>query len=305
MSSLIQVRNLSKSYGKHISINNISFDVGKGRCTALLGPNGAGKTTTLRLLAGLLTPTSGSISFEGGEPGADYRKLLGYLPQAASFYGWMSGEEYISFASKLSGLSNREAAVMGAAALERVGLKEAARRRISGYSGGMKQRLGLAQALVHRPRLLLLDEPVSALDPIGRREVMEMLREIRQETTVIFSTHVLHDAEDICDDIILLNQGGIAEQGTLAELRSRYTLPVIRLRVEKQREALEWLNALSSRSFVLESRLSGDEVLLDVNDVHEARRIMVQEAADRGIPLLNFEVGSSTLEDLFMKVVGS
>ncbi|WP_410512337.1 ABC transporter ATP-binding protein [Paenibacillus sp. BR2-3] len=301
----MEVRDLCKSYGKHLSVNHINFNIEKGHCTALLGPNGAGKTTTLRMLAGLLAPTSGGISFEGAEPGTDYRKQLGYLPQAPAFYGWMSGEEYVIFAAKLSGLRSGEAAAMAATALERVGLKEAARRRIAGYSGGMKQRLGLAQALVHRPRLLLLDEPVSALDPIGRREVMEMLREIREETTIIFSTHVLHDAEEICNNIILLNQGVIAEHGTLADLRLRYRIPVIRLRVEKQQEAIQWLQSLSAKSFVLEGQVSGVDAFFNVNDVGEARRVIVQEAASLGIPLLHFEAGSSTLEDLFMKVVGS
>ncbi|MCL6604562.1 MAG: ABC transporter ATP-binding protein [Paenibacillus sp.] len=305
MPALMEVRSLSKSFGKHLSVNNIDFDIEKGHCIALLGPNGAGKTTTLRMLAGLLVPTSGSIRFDGSAPGSDYRRQLGYLPQSPSFYGWMSGEEYVIFAAKLSGLRSREAATMATEVLARVGLKEAARRRIAGYSGGMKQRLGLAQALVHRPQLLLLDEPVSALDPIGRREVMEMLREIREETTIIFSTHVLHDAEEICDDIILLNHGGIAEQGTLGELRTKHRIPVIRMRVENQEKAMQWLESLASKPFVTEGHVSGEEAVLNVSDIGEARQIIVQEAAAYGIPLLQFEAGSSTLEDLFMKVVGS
>lgn len=305
MSSLMQVRNLCKSYGKHMSVGDISFDIKKGRCIALLGPNGAGKTTTLRMLAGLLAPTSGAISFEGSAPGADYRQQLGYLPQSPAFYGWMSAEEYMSFAAKLSGMRSRETSARIAEVLELVGLKQDARRRIAGYSGGMKQRLGLAQALVHRPRILLLDEPVSALDPIGRREIMELLRDIRQETTVIFSTHVLHDAEEICDDIILLNQGGIAEQGTLEELRARYRVPVIRLRVENQESALQWLQSVADKPFVTEGQAAGGEAYFNVDDVSEARRVIIGEAAALGIPLLHFETGSSTLEDLFMRVVGS
>lgn len=302
--SLLQVTNLRKSYGAHISVNDISFEIEKGRCVALLGPNGAGKTTTLRMLAGLLEPTSGTISFEGSRPGAEYRKGLGYVPQSPAFYGWMTGQEYVVFAAKLSGMGAKEATSNALESLMRVGLKDDARRRIGGYSGGMKQRLGLAQALVHRPRLLLLDEPVSALDPIGRREVMELLREIREETTVVFSTHVLHDAEEICDDIILMNQGLIAEQGSLSQLRSHYSLPVIRLRTEKHKEAILWLESLASKAFVLEFQLFGDHAVFNVNDVEMARRTILHEAAQLEIPLLQFEAGSSTLEDLFMKVVG-
>lgn len=301
---LLQVKNLCKSYGSHISVKGISFEIEKGRCVALLGPNGAGKTTTLRMLAGLLDPTSGEISFEGSRPGVDYRRGLGYVPQSPAFYGWMTGQEYVVFAAQLSGLGSKEATRLALESLERVGIKDAARRRIGGYSGGMKQRLGLAQALVHQPRLLLLDEPVSALDPIGRREVMELLREIREETTVVFSTHVLHDAEEICDDIILMNHGQIAEQGSLSQLRSQYSLPVIRLRTEKKDEAMKWLVSLAAKPFVRDSQLFGDHAALNVNDVELARKVILQEAAQLSIPLLQFEAGSSTLEDLFMKVVG-
>lgn len=302
--SLLQVTNLRKSYGAHVSVNDISFEIEKGRCVALLGPNGAGKTTTLRMLAGLLEPTSGMISFEGSRPGAGYRRELGYVPQSPAFYGWMTGHEYVIFAAKLSGMGTKDATSRALESLERVGLKGDARRRIGGYSGGMKQRLGLAQALVHRPRLLLLDEPVSALDPIGRREVMGLMREIREETTVVFSTHVLHDAEEICDDIILMNQGLIAEKGSLSQLRSQYSLPVIRVRTEKQEKAIQWLESLAAKPFVLETQLFGDQAIFNVNDVDMARWTILQEAAQLEIPLLQFEAGSSTLEDLFMKVVG-
>ncbi|OKP96602.1 ABC transporter ATP-binding protein [Paenibacillus sp. P46E] len=301
---LLQVTNLRKVYGEHTSVDGISFDIEAGKCVALLGPNGAGKTTTLRMLAGLLQPSSGLISFDGGS-GVDYRSLLGYLPQSPAFYGWMSGQEYVVFAAKLSGISSSEAGRLAAEALEHVGLKDVSRRRIAGYSGGMKQRLGLAQALVHRPRLLLLDEPVSALDPIGRREVMELLRGIREETTIIFSTHVLHDAEEICDDIILMNHGLVAEQGTLSRLRSQYSLPVIRLSTGMDEKALGWLQDLAHRSFVEQSVIFSGSATLNVSDMELARRTILQEAASLDISLLQFEAGSSTLEDLFMKVVGA
>ncbi|WP_340025782.1 ABC transporter ATP-binding protein [Paenibacillus sp. FSL K6-1096] len=302
---LLEVTDLRKTYGGQPSVDGISFSVEAGRCVALLGPNGAGKTTTLRMLAGLLPQTSGTVSFGGGTPGEDYRRYLGYLPQAPAFYNWMSGLEYLRFSAKLSGMSSREAAAASAAVLERVGLTAAARRRIGGYSGGMKQRLGLAQALVHRPRLLLLDEPVSALDPIGRREVMELLREIREETTVILSTHVLHDAEEMCDEVILMNRGRIAEQGTLARLRAEYSLPVIRLATVKEDRAVRWLEELGNRAFVEAAEVSDGKALLNVSDIELARRTILLEAAELDIPLLQFEAGSSTLEELFMKVVGA
>src|SRR5690606_32474149 len=126
--------------------------------------------------------------------------------------------------------------------LERVGLADAAKRRIRGYSGGMKQRLGLAQALVHAPRLLVMDEPVSALDPLGRREVLGLLRDLKQETTVLFSTHVLHDAEELCDDVIIIRDGQVALQGSLSSIRSDHRKPIIELRVEDDTESKVWLD---------------------------------------------------------------
>ncbi|AKG36349.1 ABC transporter ATP-binding protein [Paenibacillus durus] len=305
MPPLLQVSGLHKVFHGQTSVDGISFDMEQGRCVALLGPNGAGKTTTLRMLAGLLDPSRGSILFDGKPIGKDYRKQIGYLPQSPSFYNWMTGEEYMHFASRLSGMGGKEAAGRAAVMLERMGLEDAAKRRIGGYSGGMKQRLGLAQALVHAPRLLLLDEPVSALDPIGRREIMDLLREIGRETSVIFSTHVLHDAEEVCDDIIMMNRGRIAEHGTLSSLRLKYNRPVITLRVEEREAALQWLESLHTRSFILEGRREADgSVLLKVEDMESARSVILREAAERGIPLLRFEAGSLSLEDVFMEAVG-
>ncbi|WP_025336488.1 ABC transporter ATP-binding protein [Paenibacillus sabinae] len=305
MPPLLEVSELYKAFQGRTSVNGISFSMEQGRCVALLGPNGAGKTTTLRMLAGLLNPGRGTILFDGKPIGQDYRRQIGYLPQSPAFYNWMTGEEYLIFASRISGMGRKEAAGRAAAMLERMGLAEAAKRRIGGYSGGMKQRLGLAQALVHAPRLLLLDEPVSALDPIGRREIMELLREIGRETSVLFSTHVLHDAEEVCDDIILMNHGVIAEQGTLNSLRAKYNRPVIALRVEQREEALQWLETLNTRSYILESRSEGEgSIFLKVKDMEAARSAILREAAERGIPVARFEAGSLSLEDVFMEAVG-
>ncbi len=300
---LLSVTGLTKSYGKESAVRGLTFQLEQGRCVALLGANGAGKTTTLRMLAGLIQPSSGEIIF-GEQPGVtDYRKWLGYLPQHPTFYGWMSGQEYIRFAAGLSGMNPKEAAVRADIVLAKVGLLDAAKRRISGYSGGMKQRLGLAQALVHEPRLLLLDEPVSALDPIGRREVINLLRQIREETTVLFSTHVLHDAEEICDDILVMAKGQLAEQGSLTSLREKYRQPQVIIQVEREQKALLWLHSLKDKSYVIQAEMKGDIAELTVHDLRSARDELIRETMEKHIPLVKFEAGSSTLEDMFVKVV--
>lgn len=304
---MLDVTNLTKKYGPRTSVNGISFQLETGSCTALLGPNGAGKTTTLRMLAGLIPPTSGSIAFNGASNKNEQQGLIGYLPQHPAFYGWMTGKEFVVYVAGLSGMNGKKAASEADIALERVGLKDAARRRISGYSGGMKQRLGLAQAIVHRPQLLLLDEPVSALDPLGRREVMELLSQLRQQTTVLFSTHVLHDAEEVCDRMMLLKDGNIVESGGLAELAEKYRQPLLTLQVEAgaEEKCNLWLRSFQDRNFVLESSIRGNTAILTVSDVREARYTILQEAASQEIPLLRFEAGTTSLEDMFMKVVKS
>ncbi|UNK17780.1 ABC transporter ATP-binding protein [Paenibacillus sp. N3/727] len=302
--SLLKVRNLKKNFGSISPVKGISFQIERGSCTALLGPNGAGKTTTLRMLAGLMEPSSGSVEYAGNQQTDSWRNRIGYLPQYPKFYGWMTGREYIIFSAEISGLRGRKASERTDEVLALVGLKDAAKRRISGYSGGMKQRLGLAQALVHEPELLLLDEPVSALDPLGRREVMDMIRELSgDKITILFSTHVLHDAEEICDEMVFMVDGMIAEQGSLNELRAKYRQPVIYVAIEPEGNGTQWLKSLTTRSFVTDAEIGRDWAKLTVDDVTAARSTLMEEISTKALPLVRFEAGTSSLEDMFMKVV--
>lgn len=312
MKELLQVNGLVKTFGQTQAVKGISFQIQEGNCTALLGPNGAGKTTTIRMLTGLLKPTEGSIVFHGLREGEDRRSLLGYLPQSPAFHNWMSGMEYVVYAGRLCGLSAADAKKRAQELLERVGLAEAAKRRIGGYSGGMKQRLGLAQALVHRPKLLVMDEPVSALDPIGRREVLSLLKELKSETTVLFSTHVLHDAEELCDDVVIVRSGQVALQGALSQIRSEHRRPIIQLRLEDHIPSQEWAASFVKRTssderwktLIEETNLNASTIQLTVNDMDKARQALTEELAREKVSFSRLEAGYSSLEDLFMKVVG-
>ncbi|MCQ6562584.1 ABC transporter ATP-binding protein [Paenibacillus mendelii] len=305
MNHLLKVEGLAKSFAGSKAVDGIHFTIGEGRCMALLGPNGAGKTTTIRMITGLLEPTSGSISFRYQEPGMDRRKLIGYLPQIPAFYGWMSGKEFLVYAGRLCGMSARAAEASSKELLERVGIADAGKRRIGGYSGGMKQRLGLAQALIHKPKLLVLDEPVSALDPIGRREVMALLSELKRETTVLFSTHVLHDAEELCDDVLIMREGRIAIHGAIDEIRASNRQPVLLLETEGDERSQGWVEEWMRHqpAFVQTAEVTGSGLRLVVNDVGAARRMLLAQLAEADVRVTKLEFGHTSLEDLFIKAV--
>jgi ABC-2 type transport system ATP-binding protein len=297
---LLLVDQLTKHYGAKQAVNKLTFDVLAGRCVALLGPNGAGKTTTLQMLSGLLSPSSGTIGFEGADK-KDIRQSIGYLPQYPAFYNWMSGMEFLEFTGKLAHLSKKEVALRASYILERVGMKDAAKRRIGGYSGGMKQRLGLAQAIIHRPQLLLLDEPVSSLDPIGRSEVLQLMQELKQETTILFSTHVLHDAEAICDDVLIIRDGKIVLNGELKRIMLDNQQPVITIQIFGKDES--WLHSLTNKPYVKEIEIQHNSAKITVNDLELAKVDLLREIVDAGISIMKFEAAQTTLEDLFMKVM--
>lgn len=297
---LLKASDLVKQFGNKYAVNGINFEIEEGKCVSLLGPNGAGKTTTLKMLAGLLKPTSGSIEFKE-KKAKDLREFIGYLPQSIAFFNWMSGKEFLVFAGQLAKLDRKEAEKRSEELLERVGLTAAKKRKIGGYSGGMKQRLGLAQALIHRPKLLILDEPVSALDPHGRREVLEMMREIKEETTILFSTHVLHDAEEISDDILIMHEGEIAISGSLESVMEAYQQPT--LEIEFESLANDWLKSIASYSFVSEVNIQGNKASIKLSDMENGKQALLKDIVDKNLQIRKFEMSQTTLEDLFMKVV--
>ncbi|MEH6995590.1 ABC transporter ATP-binding protein [Neobacillus drentensis] len=300
--SLIQIKGLKKSFQGHEVIKGLDFGLEKGKCIALLGPNGAGKTTTLRMLSGLMKPTEGSITFSDAKKDGDIRHLIGYLPQFPVFYDWMSGLEFLQYVGKLAGLTSKEAKERSLELLELVGISDAKNRRVGKYSGGMKQRLGIAQAIINRPQLVMLDEPVSALDPFGRREVLELLEGLKKETTILFSTHILNDAEEVCDEILFLHNGEIVESGTMENLRERHQQAKIDLIFRKKTEEME--STLKNHSLTKSILVDGNRISVFVTNVELARKEFLKLIFEKDWQLDKFEMSSMTLEDVFMKVVG-
>ncbi|MBY0124524.1 ABC transporter ATP-binding protein [Bacillus sp. S/N-304-OC-R1] len=301
MTAVVTVTGLKKSFKHHEVIKGLDFSLTKGKCIALLGANGAGKTTSLQMLSGLMRPSSGSIQFDGLEKGADFRKWIGFLPQHPVFHEWMTGREFLEYAGKLAGLEKNEAKKRTEELLEMVGIADAKNRRIGKYSGGMKQRLGIAQAIIHRPKLVMLDEPVSALDPFGRREVLELLERLKKETTILFSTHILNDAEEVCDEILFLHNGQIVESGAMEELREKHGQAKIELEFKGNAEEFtENFSAIVKNSDVT---AEGNTIRIVADNVEGVKNLILKEIVDKNLSLLKFEISRTSLEDVFMKVV--
>ncbi|MFA9560221.1 ATP-binding cassette domain-containing protein [Evansella sp. AB-rgal1] len=297
--SLIRTEELTKSFHGIKAVDNLNLSISEGVCTALLGPNGAGKSTTLNMITGLMKSTSGKIEFDSRHQG-DRRKYIGYLPQYPKFYGWMTAEEYLHFSGQLGGLSKQKAITKTEELLDLVGLGQDKKKRIAGFSGGMKQRLGIAQALVHEPKLIILDEPVSALDPIGRREVLELMSKLKDKTSILFSTHVLHDAEEICEDIYIIKGGQVVVEGNLVELQKKYQKPTIYIETEEVLE--DWARTIKSMEWLRHMDVKKHKATVTVEDMDKARDALLMNEGLRKLKLVSFEIAKTTLEDLFMEV---
>jgi len=295
---LLQVNELEKKYKSHIAVKKISFQIEKGQCIALLGPNGAGKTTTLQMLAGLLTPSSGSIQFKQLNE-KDYRSKIGFLPQHPSFFNWMSPVQFLQFSGELSHSPKQQLKEKINEVLQFVSLSAVKKKRIGGFSGGMKQRLGLAQALLNDPELLILDEPVSALDPAGRRDVLSLITKLKEKTTILFSTHVLHDAEQVCDKVIMLKDGEIKWDNTLEELRKAFITSAVKVHTEEPIEdKLSDLPHVEKIEFVTDSSM-----ILFVSEGNSHSNELLSAIMEKGLTIKRFEKLQDSLEDAYMKVM--
>jgi ABC-2 type transport system ATP-binding protein len=223
---VIRTRGLGKRYGDHVAVRGLDLDVHAGEVFGLLGPNGAGKTTTILMLLGLSEPTSGRAEVLGLDPARhplQVKRHVGYLPDAVGFYRNLTGRENLRYTCRLNGIEAREAELRVTDALERVGLREAGEDRADTYSRGMLQRLGLADALVKQPLVLILDEPTTSIDPVGVVEVLEIVRSLAhdQGVAVLLSSHLLHQVQQICDRMAIFVAGDVVAMGTVAELAKR------------------------------------------------------------------------------------
>ena len=232
----IELDGLTRDFGGTRAVDGVTLSVPTGAVYGLLGPNGAGKTTTLKMLAGLLSPTSGTARVAGetvrpGESSLDLRRQVGFLAEEPAFYGWMTAREFLVFVGEIFGQDKRRAVERAAELLEAVGLGDRGDSRIKGFSRGMRQRLGIAQALMGEPRVLLLDEPASALDPIGRKEILELIGSLQARATIVMSSHILDDVQRVSTWVGVMNKGRLIAEAPLESLLQSHAQPVFRLEV--------------------------------------------------------------------------
>ncbi|MFA4987858.1 MAG: ABC transporter ATP-binding protein [Candidatus Brocadiia bacterium] len=295
-----------RSFGDLRVLDSLSFTVPDRGVFGFLGVNGAGKTTTIRILTGLLAADSGRIEIFGREPRQSQGRI-GYLAQEPGFYAWMTATEYCAMTAELYGFSGRESLDRAERALKRVGLADAASRRVGGYSTGMKQRLGIAAATLHNPGLVILDEPVSSLDPVGRAEVLDLIRELGGQSAVLMSSHILADVERIADQVAIIHHGRIIVQDHTASLKEKYLLPLLEIEVEGDVSGLT--SALSAAPFVRGVSLVGVDTAgvsllrVTVTDVAAARDGIAAVIAGPAVRLHSLHSGSASLEDVFMGLV--
>jgi ABC-2 type transport system ATP-binding protein len=303
----IRTEGLNKHYGDVYAVRDLDLTVPAGSIFGFLGRNGAGKTTTIRLVTGLARPDSGrawidDVETTNGDSRAQSR--FGYLPQEPAFYGWMTAAEYLDYTGRLFQMALPARRERVAELLELVDLAGAARRKVGGFSGGMKQRLGLAQALIHQPPVLILDEPMAGLDPAGRRDVLDLLERLRKTTTVFFSTHILADVERVCDTVGIVHDGRLIEVADREELLSRYTTDVAILQVRP--EAAELLRPLAdelhTQPWVSSVNLEGPVLRVNAADMAAGQLLLLPLVVKHNLPLLKFEWVRPNLEEIFLNL---
>jgi ABC-2 type transport system ATP-binding protein len=306
----VKIEALRKKYASVNALDGLTMVVESGSVFGFLGPNGAGKTTTLRILAGLAQADSGSLFF--GEQAitwsdAGQKARVGYLPEEPAFYAWMSPLEYLDYIGKIFKLETKERRARIDQLLDQSGLKDSSKRHIGGFSRGMRQRLGIAQALMNHPSILLLDEPVSALDPAGRKEVLEMIEGLGSECTVIMSSHILADVERVCDTVGIINKGKLITQAKKEDLMDRYAIPALEITTGNgsASQMPEWKLRLEKLSGVTGVSVEGYVFHLAVQDVHAAQQEIMQDALKHNVTFEKLEVVKPSLEDIFMQLTGS
>ena len=312
----VEADGLTRTFGTVVAVDGLTFALEEGRVLGVLGPNGAGKTTAIRMLTTILAPSSGRFTVAGipGSRERDIRARIGVLPESAGYPGRETGEEYLAYHARLHGRSSVEAGAAARRLLAEVGLAERGRTLIQTYSRGMRQRLGIARALVNDPGVVFLDEPTLGLDPQGQRDVLETVTRLASErgVTVLVSTHLLDEVEQVCTDVLILNRGRVAALGPVAEVVARAAAPrSARLRTDPGRcdEAMRVLAAVDAvGSAGAAPGCRPGEIAIEFSALlgtEAAAAAALAALIEAGVPVAEFSLEGGRLSDAFLEVVSA
>ncbi len=300
---MIKVRQLSKYFGSRRAIHDLSFSAKKGEILGFLGPNGAGKTTTMRILTGFMSPSSGTAEvggFDICEQSIDVRRIIGYLPETVSLYSEMKAFDYLAYMAKLHGL--RRPTIKVDNILEIVGMTDRAESLISSLSKGLRQRLGLAQALIHDPKVLILDEPTIGLDPVQIKEVRDLIKNISIDKTILLSTHILSEAQQVCDRVLIINKGEIIAEDTTEKLKSRLA-GNSRVLVKYRGDIQHLIKRIEKIPGVIALNLRKDDSLeIEANSMEDVRPRIAKLLVTEHIDLYELSSSDPSLEDVFLSL---
>ena len=302
----IQIQNLTKTYGQQKAVDSISFSISEGEIVGFLGPNGAGKSTTMKIATSYLPPTSGTVKIGGYDvvnQSLESRKITGYLPEHNPLYLDMYVHEYLSFSGRVSGLHSTHVSKRVGEMIEVCGLSQEQNKKIESLSKGYRQRVGLAQALVHDPQVLILDEPTSGLDPNQLVEIRKLIKDVSKNKTVIFSTHIMQEVQALCDRVVLINHGQIVANDTLSNLLTKYADQAV-LVVEFERGVTcEELKAIDGVQEVEEVASFRFKVVAKPG--MDLRSEIFRFAADRHLSLLGLKQEEGSLEGIFRNLTAA
>lgn len=296
--AIIDIRAVTKKYASVTALRSVSLSISEHTVFGLLGPNGAGKTTLIRLLTNLMKPTSGEIYIEGNPVSRQTAQQVGYLAQMPTYYRWMSAYELLEFSGKLYGMSASQRKERIPQMLELCGLSAATQRKIGEFSGGMRQRLGIAQAILHEPKAVFLDEPASALDPQGRKEVLSLIDALRAHTTVLMSSHILDDVQRVCDEVAIINHGGIVLQERMDTLLETHAQSLVRCQFASEEDAIEAAQLLHRHDIGVTQEYQ--KLMLPAALYEEKQQEILSLIAANQWQLKGLSYQKATLEDVFL-----
>ncbi|PZX60248.1 ABC-2 type transport system ATP-binding protein [Algoriphagus ratkowskyi] len=297
----LEVSNLTKLYGNQKALDEVSFSAKPGRILGFLGPNGAGKSTTMKIITGFLSADSGDVKVMGIDALNSIKevsRLIGYLPEHNPLYLDMYVREFLEFSGGLYGLSGNHLKSRAKEMLHRTGLEPEQHKKIGQLSKGYRQRVGLARALIHDPKVIILDEPTTGLDPNQLLEIRNLIQEVAKDKTLILSTHIMQEVEAICQDVVIINKGKILAADSLSNLKSNSDETILILETEEEM-ALDWFKNVGKVEYGLKGKM---ELLISISDPTTARKAIMQILHERSLNLISLNQSKKNLEVIFREI---